>query len=138
MGEDLTICLQGIKQNKNKKNNNINNTKFLKLLLLLLVIHSSIIQSVTYLPYRSRPTILRTLLIRRAIAATTTRAKRKEKNTSIGNTTTIKGIVMYNCGVGLNSRGIANDDRWDPVQKALINRCYDVLCFLIFKRTSDY
>ena len=45
---------------------------------------------------------------------------------------------MYNCGVGLNSRGIANDERWDPVQNALIHRGYDVLCFLIFKRTSDY
>ena len=42
---------------------------------------------------------------------------------------------MYNCGVGLNSRGIANDERWDPVQKALIHRGYDVLCFLIFKNT---
>ena len=50
MGEDLTICLQGIKQNKNK-NNNIN-TKFLNsLLLLLLAIYSLIMQSVIYYLY---------------------------------------------------------------------------------------
>ena len=49
MGEDLTICLQGIKQNKNKIiNNNINTTFLNIILLLLLAIYSLTIQSVIY------------------------------------------------------------------------------------------
>mmetsp|Transcript_8671 Transcript_8671/g.9938 ORF Transcript_8671/g.9938 Transcript_8671/m.9938 type:complete len:459 (-) Transcript_8671:148-1524(-) len=44
-----------------------------------------------------------------------------------------RGIVMFNCGIGLNSLGIANEDQWDPVQSTLIRNLYNVLVVLIFK-----
>ena len=47
-----------------------------------------------------------------------------------------KGLCMFNCGVGLNSRGIANEPQWSPLQKALINALYDVLTFAIFNNQS--
>jgi len=43
-----------------------------------------------------------------------------------------KGICMFNCGVGLNSRGIAKEPRWNPIQRQLINTLYDLLSILIF------
>lgn len=46
-----------------------------------------------------------------------------------------KGICMFNCGVGLNSRGIANEDQWTPWQRFLINGLYNVLDVLIFRNT---
>jgi len=44
----------------------------------------------------------------------------------------VKGICMFNCGVGLNSRGIAKEPRWTPTQRLLINSLYSVLTFFIF------
>lgn len=44
----------------------------------------------------------------------------------------VKGICMFNCGVGLNSRGVANERQWNPLQRQLINSFYDILVFLIF------
>lgn len=44
----------------------------------------------------------------------------------------VKGICMFNCGVGLNSRGIAKEPRWNPIQRQLINTLYDILSILIF------
>ena len=46
-----------------------------------------------------------------------------------------KGICMFNCGVGLNSRGIANEDQWTPLQRTLINSLYNVLDVFIFRNT---
>jgi pimeloyl-ACP methyl ester carboxylesterase len=47
-----------------------------------------------------------------------------------------KGICMFNCGVGLNSRGIANEDQWTPFQRFLINSVYNVLDVLVFRNTA--
>lgn len=44
----------------------------------------------------------------------------------------VKGICMFNCGVGLNSRGVAKEPRCTPTQSLLINSFYNVLTFLIF------
>jgi pimeloyl-ACP methyl ester carboxylesterase len=44
----------------------------------------------------------------------------------------VAGVGMFNCGVGLNSRGIANEVQWTPLQRFFINRFYDVLVLLIF------
>jgi len=44
----------------------------------------------------------------------------------------VKGLCFFNCGVGLNSRGIANEPRWNPIQRFAINLLYDVLVTLIF------
>lgn len=44
----------------------------------------------------------------------------------------VNGICMFNCGVGLNSRGIANEPQWSPLQRFLINSLYDVLTLVIF------
>lgn len=46
-----------------------------------------------------------------------------------------KGICMFNVGVGLNSRGIANELQWTPFQRYLINALYNVLDALIFSNT---
>lgn len=48
----------------------------------------------------------------------------------------VKGICMFNCGVGLNSRGIAREPRWNAVQKLLIDKLYDVFVFLIFNNLT--
>jgi len=45
----------------------------------------------------------------------------------------VKGICMFNCGVGLNSRGIAREPRLTPTQRLLINSLYNVLTFFIFE-----
>lgn len=45
----------------------------------------------------------------------------------------VAGICMFNCGVGLNSRGIANEPQWNPTQRWLISRLYDVLTWLVFE-----
>ena len=42
------------------------------------------------------------------------------------------GICMFNCGVGMNSRNIAKEPQWNPTQRFLINRLFDVINFLIF------
>ena len=47
-----------------------------------------------------------------------------------------KGICMFNCGVGLNSRGIANEEQWTPFQRFLIHALYNVLDVLIFRNTA--
>jgi len=44
----------------------------------------------------------------------------------------VKGICMFNCGVGLNSRGIAKEPRFTPTQSLLIESLYGVLIFFIF------
>jgi pimeloyl-ACP methyl ester carboxylesterase len=46
-----------------------------------------------------------------------------------------RGICMFNCGVGLNSRGIANEDQWTPSQRFLINALYNVLDVFLFRNT---
>jgi pimeloyl-ACP methyl ester carboxylesterase len=48
----------------------------------------------------------------------------------------VKGICMFNCGVGLNSRGIANEPQWNPTQRFLINSLYNVLTALIFNNRA--
>lgn len=45
----------------------------------------------------------------------------------------VRGICMFNCGVGLNSRGIAKEPRLTPTQSLLINSLYSVLTFFIFE-----
>ena len=45
----------------------------------------------------------------------------------------IRGIGMFNCGVGLNFRGIANEPQWNPVQRYLIRAAYAVLDTVLFK-----
>jgi pimeloyl-ACP methyl ester carboxylesterase len=47
-----------------------------------------------------------------------------------------KGICMFNCGVGLNARGIANESQWSPTQRFLINKLFDVLDTLIFNNQA--
>jgi pimeloyl-ACP methyl ester carboxylesterase len=47
-----------------------------------------------------------------------------------------KGICMFNAGVGLNARGIANELQWTAFQKFLINALYNVLDALIFRNTA--
>lgn len=68
----------------------------------------------------------------------------RPENQEVGGTITVpswvtnqycKGICMFNCGVGLNSRGIANEDQWTPTQRFLINALYNVLDVLIFRNT---
>lgn len=44
----------------------------------------------------------------------------------------LKGVCMFNCGVGLNSRGIVNEPQWSPLQKWLLDSVYAVLTFFIF------
>jgi pimeloyl-ACP methyl ester carboxylesterase len=48
----------------------------------------------------------------------------------------VTGICMFNCGIGLNSRGIAKEEQWNPTQRFLINFLCDVLNLLIFKNTA--
>lgn len=44
----------------------------------------------------------------------------------------VKGICMFNCGIGLNSRGIAKEPQWNPVQRVLINVLFNLFDVLIF------
>jgi pimeloyl-ACP methyl ester carboxylesterase len=48
----------------------------------------------------------------------------------------VKGICMFNCGVGLNSRGIAKEPQWNPTQRFLIDSIYNVLTALIFNNRA--
>mmetsp|Transcript_59939 Transcript_59939/g.177732 ORF Transcript_59939/g.177732 Transcript_59939/m.177732 type:complete len:412 (-) Transcript_59939:92-1327(-) len=45
----------------------------------------------------------------------------------------VGGICMFNCGVGMNSRNVANEPQRGPAERFLINFILDVLDILIFK-----
>lgn len=47
-------------------------------------------------------------------------------------TSRVKGLCLFNCGVGLNSRNIVKNFNAGDVRRALFNRLFDVLNFLIF------
>ena len=72
------------------------------------------------------------------ISPSATRDNSSSISSSIGSrwTDRCKGICMFNCGVGLNSRGIANEEQWTPFQRYLINALYNVLDALIFRNTA--
>lgn len=44
----------------------------------------------------------------------------------------VAGICMYNCGVGLNSRGIANEAQWNFLQRFLIKAVLNTLDAILF------
>ena len=44
----------------------------------------------------------------------------------------VKGIGMYNCGIGMNSRNIAKEPQWSPAQRFALNRVFDLINFVIF------
>eukprot|EP00980_Cylindrotheca_fusiformis_P028853 scaffold22660_cov127-Cylindrotheca_fusiformis.AAC.7 len=44
----------------------------------------------------------------------------------------VKGICMFNCGIGMNSRNIIRDPAWNFVQRSLLAAAFDILDFLIF------
>ena len=46
--------------------------------------------------------------------------------------TRIKGIGMYNCGVGMNSRNLLKDPSLNPLSKAIFTALFDLLDALIF------
>lgn len=44
----------------------------------------------------------------------------------------IAGIGMFNCGIGLNTRNIVKDPKWNAVQRYLLNLTFDFLESFIF------
>ncbi len=44
----------------------------------------------------------------------------------------VKGLCLFNCAVGLNSRNLVKNQSLNPLQRAVLNRLFDVLNFLIF------
>lgn len=52
-----------------------------------------------------------------------------ESNYLIGK---VKGLCLFNCGVGLNSRNIVKNPMLNPIQRILFNLLFDMLNFLIF------
>eukprot|EP00978_Attheya_sp_CCMP212_P022163 scaffold65752_cov58-Attheya_sp.AAC.4 len=47
-----------------------------------------------------------------------------------------KGICMFNCGGGMNSKGIANEPQWSSTQRALLKVIFSILDTLIFKNQA--
>lgn len=43
-----------------------------------------------------------------------------------------KGICLFNCGIGMNSQGVADEPQWNPVQRLLIKTVFNILNALIF------
>ena len=58
-----------------------------------------------------------------ALSATT------ESNYLLGK---VKGLCLFNCGVGLNSRNIVKNPMLNPIQRIMFNLLFDVLNLLIF------
>lgn len=54
------------------------------------------------------------------------------ENTPNGLQQRVKGIGMFNCGVGLNSSGIAKEPQWNAVQRFLIGFLFRTLNALLF------
>ena len=44
----------------------------------------------------------------------------------------VKGLCLFNCAVGLNSRNVVKNQSFNLLQRAALNRLFDVLNFLIF------
>jgi len=44
----------------------------------------------------------------------------------------VKGIGMFNCGVGLNSSGIVKEPQWTPIQRFLISFVFRAINALLF------
>lgn len=65
-------------------------------------------------------------------ATTTSTSTYPTTNTNISISNRVKGICMFNCGVGLNSRGIAREPTRSAATKFAINALYDLLVLLIF------
>ncbi|KAL3782712.1 hypothetical protein ACHAW5_005922 [Stephanodiscus triporus] len=49
-----------------------------------------------------------------------------------GEQSKVKGLCLFNCAVGLNSRNIVKNQNFKPLQRAVLNRLFDVINFLIF------
>lgn len=45
----------------------------------------------------------------------------------------VKGIGMFNCGIGLNSSGIAKEPQWNPFQRFLISILFKTLNAVLFE-----
>jgi pimeloyl-ACP methyl ester carboxylesterase len=45
----------------------------------------------------------------------------------------VKGLCFYNCGVGLNSRGIVTESQWSPFQRFLFTAVLNTLDLVLFK-----
>lgn len=45
----------------------------------------------------------------------------------------VKGLCFFNCGVGLNSRGIVDEPQWSPFQRFLFTTVLNTLDLLLFK-----
>lgn len=45
----------------------------------------------------------------------------------------VKGLCFFNCGVGLNSRGIVDEPQWSPFQRFLFTTVLNTLDVLLFK-----
>jgi len=48
----------------------------------------------------------------------------------------VAGILMFNCGVGMNSRNIAREPQWSPAQRFLISVTLDIFDALLFKNLA--
>ena len=48
----------------------------------------------------------------------------------------VKGLCLFNCGVGLNSRNVVKNPSLNEVQRVLINKLFDVLNSLIFDNAT--
>jgi len=45
----------------------------------------------------------------------------------------VKGLCFFNCGVGLNSRGIVDEPQWSPFQRFLFTTVLNALDLVLFK-----
>jgi pimeloyl-ACP methyl ester carboxylesterase len=44
----------------------------------------------------------------------------------------VKGLCLFNCAVGLNSRNVVKNPKFNSLQRAVFNRLFDAINFLIF------
>lgn len=44
----------------------------------------------------------------------------------------VRGIGLYNCGVGMNSRNLLKDPQWNAIQRIIFTALFDLFDFLIF------
>ena len=46
----------------------------------------------------------------------------------------VRGLCLYNCGIGMNSKNIINDPRFGPIQQTLLRTLFSILETLLFNR----
>jgi pimeloyl-ACP methyl ester carboxylesterase len=45
----------------------------------------------------------------------------------------VKGLCLFNCAVGMNSRNVIKNPSFNPLQRAVLNRLFDVINCLVFE-----